>query len=83
MGRLLAYAWPGNVRELENIIERAVILANGTILEIDSNILSLASPTAVLNVQIFCYLVDRKVTQGILPLFGLGSRRRRGNESRR
>jgi PAS domain S-box-containing protein len=46
MGRLLAYAWPGNVRELENIIERAVILANGTILEIDPNILSLTRPTA-------------------------------------
>jgi transcriptional regulator with GAF, ATPase, and Fis domain len=46
MGRLLAYAWPGNVRELENIIERAVILANGTILEIDPNILSLAHSTA-------------------------------------
>ena len=46
MGRLLAYAWPGNVRELENIIERAVILANGTILEIDPNILSLARTTA-------------------------------------
>jgi transcriptional regulator with GAF, ATPase, and Fis domain len=30
---------------LENIIERAVILANGTILEIDSNVLSLAGPT--------------------------------------
>ena len=46
MGRLLTYAWPGNVRELENIIERAVILANGTILEIDPTILSLARPTA-------------------------------------
>jgi transcriptional regulator with GAF, ATPase, and Fis domain len=46
MVRLLAYAWPGNVRELENIIERAVILANGSILEIDPNIRSLAPPTA-------------------------------------
>lgn len=27
--RLVAYAWPGNVRELENVIERAVILADG------------------------------------------------------
>ncbi len=26
---LAAYPWPGNVRELENVIERAVILANG------------------------------------------------------
>src|SRR5262249_21349369 len=30
--RLRAYSWPGNVRELENIIERAVILANSTTL---------------------------------------------------
>jgi two-component system response regulator AtoC len=27
--RLLAYRWPGNARELENVIERAVILAEG------------------------------------------------------
>jgi len=27
--RLVAYSWPGNVRELENVIERAVILAEG------------------------------------------------------
>jgi two-component system response regulator AtoC len=27
--RLVAYRWPGNVRELENVIERAVILAEG------------------------------------------------------
>ena len=26
-GRLLPYDWPGNVRELENVIERAVALA--------------------------------------------------------
>ena len=29
MRHLQAYAWPGNVRELRNIIERAVILADG------------------------------------------------------
>lgn len=32
MKRLLQYAWPGNVRELENAIERAMVLADGTIL---------------------------------------------------
>jgi DNA-binding NtrC family response regulator len=29
MELLVEYSWPGNVRELENVIQRAVILANG------------------------------------------------------
>ena len=33
MEALLAYPWPGNVRELENIIERGVILCQGSQLE--------------------------------------------------
>jgi two-component system, NtrC family, response regulator AtoC len=32
MGLLLDYGWPGNVRELENVIERAVLLSEETIL---------------------------------------------------
>jgi two-component system response regulator FlrC len=31
--RLLAHAWPGNVRELENVLQRAVILASGDLIE--------------------------------------------------
>ena len=31
LGLLLDYAWPGNVRELENIMERAVTLAQGPV----------------------------------------------------
>lgn len=31
--RLTAYSWPGNVRELQNVIERAVILASGRLLQ--------------------------------------------------
>jgi formate hydrogenlyase transcriptional activator len=34
MDRLIHYNWPGNVRELENIIERAVILSKGPLVQI-------------------------------------------------
>lgn len=33
LSRMLAYHWPGNVRELENVIERAMVLAEGTRLQ--------------------------------------------------
>ena len=42
MERLLAYSWPGNIRELENVLERAVILASGPVLEIDPEVLPVA-----------------------------------------
>jgi len=29
LGRLMAYGWPGNVRELENVIEQALVFAEG------------------------------------------------------
>jgi DNA-binding NtrC family response regulator len=34
MERLEAYAWPGNVRELKNAIERAVVIAETTVVEV-------------------------------------------------
>jgi two-component system, response regulator FlrC len=30
---LLAYSWPGNIRELDNLLQRAMILANDTLIE--------------------------------------------------
>jgi len=35
MERLVSYPWPGNIRELQNVIERAMILAHGPVLELD------------------------------------------------
>jgi two-component system response regulator PilR (NtrC family) len=32
---LLDYHWPGNVRELENVVERAVVLSTGAVLDVD------------------------------------------------
>jgi transcriptional regulator with GAF, ATPase, and Fis domain len=46
MDRLLAYPWPGNIRELQNVIERAVVLAQGPVLELDDQ-LGLVLPPAV------------------------------------
>ena len=34
MEALVRYPWPGNVRELQNVIERAVILSNGSALQV-------------------------------------------------
>jgi len=44
---LMDYDWPGNIRELENLIERAVIFANDTVLDaetIRSNVLRWQPP---------------------------------------
>jgi two-component system, response regulator FlrC len=30
---LLGYSWPGNIRELDNLLQRAIILANGPVIE--------------------------------------------------
>jgi DNA-binding NtrC family response regulator len=45
---LLRHPWPGNVRELENTIERGVVLARGSIIEIDDLLID-SSPENALN----------------------------------
>jgi len=43
MEALVHYPWPGNIRELQNLIERAVILTNGDVLQLSA----LPSRTAI------------------------------------
>lgn len=43
---LIGYHWPGNIRELRNVIERAVILAQGHSLKIDLPTVAPAAPAA-------------------------------------
>jgi transcriptional regulator with PAS, ATPase and Fis domain len=52
---LLAHSWPGNIRELRNVIERAVLLAEGTVI------------TAA-DLELGMAVVTRAPTVGPLPL---------------
>lgn len=44
--RLMRYSWPGNVRELQNVIERALILSHGPMLELDTDLISVSASDA-------------------------------------
>jgi len=46
MARLRTYRWPGNIRELENVIERAIILADGPHVEVEPEMLPGAATIA-------------------------------------
>jgi len=36
MARFMEYDWPGNVRELKNIVERCLVLADGSVIDVDT-----------------------------------------------
>ncbi|MCU1337573.1 MAG: Formate hydrogenlyase transcriptional activator, partial [Bryobacterales bacterium] len=42
---LVHYPWPGNIRELQNVIERAVILTKGDVLQLAAMPSAAAVPT--------------------------------------
>ena len=44
MAALCRHSWPGNIRELQNLIERAVILTPGSVLQIQINELQPSTP---------------------------------------
>jgi formate hydrogenlyase transcriptional activator len=45
--RLMNYSWPGNVRELQNLIERALILCNGPILELENDLTDVSASLVI------------------------------------
>ena len=45
--KLKSYSWPGNVRELQNVIERALILCQGPILELGSDLINVSPSEAL------------------------------------
>jgi PAS domain S-box-containing protein len=47
MNAFKAYPWPGNVRELENVIERAVIVTNGSMLQLAKPLKAFASDDSI------------------------------------
>jgi formate hydrogenlyase transcriptional activator len=46
MNALIRYPWPGNIREMQNVIERAVILSRGSVLQIPPKDLKSPIPDA-------------------------------------
>jgi formate hydrogenlyase transcriptional activator len=42
MSALIKYSWPGNIRELQNVVERAVILTSGPVLQVQHDELRIA-----------------------------------------
>ncbi len=50
MSALTRYPWPGNIRELQNVIERAVIITNGPVLNVHiDDLRAPSSPPALLS----------------------------------
>jgi formate hydrogenlyase transcriptional activator len=45
--RLKTYSWPGNVRELQNVIERALILSHGPVLDLENDLISVSASEAL------------------------------------
>ncbi len=45
LDRLVSYSWPGNIRELQNVIERAAILSQRSVLELEPDLVPLLRPS--------------------------------------
>jgi formate hydrogenlyase transcriptional activator len=65
MDELTRYAWPGNIRELQNLIERAVILSPGSVLNVPLHELK-SSPATAGSVRLTLQEAERRHILSVL-----------------
>jgi DNA-binding NtrC family response regulator len=74
---LVNYEWPGNVRELEHVIERAIILSQGTVIDVqDLNLTAAraASPEGAAG-TLSLEEIEKQHIERVLKIFG-GNRKK-------
>ena len=47
----MGHDWPGNVRELENVMQRALVLQSGGVIEVEDIIIDVAPMTQMITSQ--------------------------------
>lgn len=80
MEQFYDYPWPGNVRELENVIERAVVLTKGTVVQKDvlpEVIAEAANPVA----QTLCFSIGTPLEEVELRFLCATLRHTKGDKS--
>jgi formate hydrogenlyase transcriptional activator len=67
MENLSRYSWPGNIRELQNVMERAVVLAKGPVVQVDDSLLRADEPAGASS---FIDTLENNERQHILRALG-------------
>jgi two-component system, NtrC family, response regulator AtoC len=82
MRALMEYPWPGNVRELENVIERAMVLTDGSQLDVEQLSGLTARPTTAAPTSPLDLSVKRRTEELERALITEALERTRGNRTR-